>query len=87
MAGSLNHLISSNGKFTISNIDKMGDAVEALQECFDIIMLLAEGDFRRVRRACVALNYPVPIPHIEPWLEPRVMKALHGVPIKPGEFD
>jgi hypothetical protein len=44
MAGSLSHIVDENGAFTMSNIENMGDAHEALEECFDIIAaLLATG--------------------------------------------
>ncbi len=44
MAGSLNHIVDESGAFTMDSIENMGDAHEALEECFDIVAeLLATG--------------------------------------------
>jgi hypothetical protein len=37
MAGSLNHIVGEDGRFTMSSIENLGDAHEALDECFQII--------------------------------------------------
>lgn len=37
MAGSYNHLVGTDGKFTVEYLDNLGDATEALRDCFDII--------------------------------------------------
>ena len=37
MAGSYNHLVGTDGKFTVEYLDNMGDTTEALLDCFDII--------------------------------------------------
>lgn len=43
MAGSYNHIISKKGKFQGTKLlDNMGDAQEALEECFGMIQLLAD---------------------------------------------
>lgn len=51
MAGSLNHIVDNNGAFKMTTIENMGDAHEALEECFDLIALLLEEipDHRRRR--------------------------------------
>jgi len=35
MAGSLEHITDEDGNFTMGCIDNMGDASEALEECFE----------------------------------------------------
>lgn len=42
MAGSFNHIVDKQGAFTMSTIDNMGDAREALEECFDLIAVLLD---------------------------------------------
>ena len=60
MAGSLNHIIDSDGTFTMDLIDNLGEAHEALEECFNLIIELSEGNMLLVSRACRACNYPDP---------------------------
>ncbi len=60
MAGSLNHIVGSDGKFKMDTIENLGDAWEALEECFELILHLAKGDTKIVSRACEALGYPDP---------------------------
>ena len=60
MAGSLNHLVGNNDEFTIETIENMGDAHEALAECYKIIFYLAGEKKKRISRACRALNFPDP---------------------------
>lgn len=43
MAGSYNHLKNKNGKFTMDHIENLGDAHEALEECWGMIHVLAGG--------------------------------------------
>ncbi len=40
MAGSYKHIVGPNGEFTMDLIDNMGDAREALEECFAYIQRL-----------------------------------------------
>jgi len=40
MAGSINHITDENGKFTMKYIENLGDAHEALEECFNEIQRL-----------------------------------------------
>lgn len=58
MAGSLNHIISSHGKFTMRHIENLGDAHEALEECFYLIKALTGGKMEEVNQYCEALHYP-----------------------------
>ncbi len=60
MAGSLNHIVDGNGHFTMDLIENLGDAHEALEECFNLICELAGGDMARIESACRKLDYPVP---------------------------
>lgn len=75
MAGSLNHIVNENGAFTMRNIENMGDAHEALEECFDIIAELlntgisnidrdhdTEGWMKEVCKRCKA-----PLPKMRPY--------------------
>ena len=44
MAGSLRHIVDSKtGEFTMEKIDNMGDAHEALWDCFRVIHSLTGG--------------------------------------------
>lgn len=54
MAGSLNYIIGTDGKFQMSRIENLGDAHEALEDCFQVIVHLSEGDMHRVSAACKA---------------------------------
>jgi len=58
MAGSLNHIINGDGTFRMGGIENLGDAHEALDECFKIIMELTGGDKERVNAACRQLRFP-----------------------------
>ena len=60
MAGSLSHITDRDGSFSIDLIENMGDAYEALEECFFLIRELSEGDTSKVSVACNKLNYPDP---------------------------
>jgi len=56
MGGSLNHILGVDGEFTMVCIDNLGDAYEALKECFDLIVILSEGDCSHVSAACRRLG-------------------------------
>ena len=60
MAGSLAHIVGSDGRFTMDLIENLGDAWEALEECYGIIIALSEGDMIRVSAACRTLGFPDP---------------------------
>lgn len=42
MAGSFRHLVGEDGGFTMDLIENLGDANEALEECYDMILWLAK---------------------------------------------
>jgi len=58
MAGSLNHIINNDGKFTMDTIENLGDAYEALEECYFIIYKLTGGNKEIIDRVLEELNYP-----------------------------
>ena len=60
MAGSLSHIIAEDGSFQMELIENLGDAHEALSECFHIILRLSSGDMGRVSEVCRLLRYPDP---------------------------
>lgn len=62
MAGSLNHIVDKDGGFTMDLIENLGDAHEALEECFVLIYELAGGNSDTVSAACRKHNLP------DPWL-------------------
>jgi hypothetical protein len=68
MAGSLNHIIDSNGKFCMDSIENLGDAYEALEECFMIIYELAGGDSKKISTVCQKYGFP------DPWEYPTDFK-------------
>ena len=53
MAGSYGHIADDKtGKFIgVELIDNLGDAYEALEECFGMIWFLADGDASKVEEA------------------------------------
>lgn len=57
MAGSLSHIIDTDGTFTMDLIDNLGDAHEALEECFAVIIELSGGNMGKVSKACVASGH------------------------------
>jgi hypothetical protein len=59
MAGSLSHIVGDDGCFTMDLIENLGDAHEALEECFSIIRYMSGGDHRLIEDACRDLGYPV----------------------------
>ena len=60
MAGSLAHLVGKDGKFTMNLIDNMGDAQEALQECYILIYLLSKGNSEIISKHCKKMNFSDP---------------------------
>ena len=60
MAGSLNHIVGSDGRFRMDCIDNLGDASEALEECYSLIYELSGGDTGRVSVACRKYGFPDP---------------------------
>lgn len=51
MAGSYLHLVNDDGQFHMDLIENLGDAHEALEECFGMIRVLADGDPERIEDA------------------------------------
>lgn len=52
MAGSYQHIVNENGTFCgVSHLDHMGDAYEALEECYWMIQRLAGGSKERIEAA------------------------------------
>lgn len=51
MAGSYNHIVGDDGKFCMDLIENLGDAHEALEECFDMIACLSGGKDENIERA------------------------------------
>lgn len=59
MAGSLKHIVDSKtGKFRMGSIENMGDAHEALHECFELIRLMSHGDANFINSYCRQLGFP-----------------------------
>jgi len=54
MAGSYSHIVRGDGSFRgVDLIDDLGDAYEALEECYDMIQWLTKGNKRRIYEAHV----------------------------------
>lgn len=52
MAGSYSHITNDDGTFRGADLlDHLGDAYEALEECYGMIWYLADGDADRVEEA------------------------------------
>ena len=52
MAGSYRHITDSNGDFIgVNLIDNLGDAHEALEECYEMIQWLSGGDKAKIFEA------------------------------------
>lgn len=60
MAGSLNHIIDDDGRFTMDLIDNLGDAHEALEECYALIIELSKGNMTKVSKACKKFGFVDP---------------------------
>ena len=59
MAGSLNHIVDNEtGKFTMECIENLGDAHEALEECFKLIKHMTGGDMDIINKHCRRLRFP-----------------------------
>lgn len=51
MAGSLFHIVAEDGSFRMGSIENLGDAHEALDECFKIIYNLTGGQKDKVNES------------------------------------
>lgn len=59
MAGSLNHIVNSDtGEFYPDRIENLGDAYEALEECFSLIIALTSGKKEVINAYLKLLGYP-----------------------------
>ncbi len=65
MAGSLSHIVGRDGHFTMSLIENLGDAHEALEQCYLLIIELSGGDMGKVSAACNQFNFS------DPWDKER----------------
>lgn len=65
MAGSFNHLVGPNGGLRTDLLDHLGDASEALEDCYALIYELAGGDSARISAACQKLGL------VDPWATKR----------------
>ncbi len=58
MAGSYNHLVAEDGSFSMELIENMGDAHEALEECFEIITSARAATIAHVGAAILDAGVP-----------------------------
>lgn len=59
MAGSLNHIVDENtGRFRMDLIENLGDAYEALEDCFELIREMTGGDMELVNMLCDDTGQP-----------------------------
>jgi len=58
MAGSLNHIVGKDGHFKMDSIENLGDAYEALEECFELIHIMTQGDKEIINKYCHLLSFP-----------------------------
>jgi hypothetical protein len=79
VAGSLNHIIGDDGKFRMDLIENLGDAHEALEECFELIVCLTEGSIARLRAACKATG------HVDPYRTDRFSDEPMPKPMEGSE--
>jgi len=61
MAGSFNHILESDCRFKMDSIDNLGDASEALEDCYTLIFFLSGYDSKKISDACKILNL------VDPW--------------------
>lgn len=58
MAGSLAHIVDEDGEFTMATIENLGDAFEALEECYRVLRAMDVCD---VSRACADVGVCCPM--------------------------
>lgn len=52
MAGSYRHITNEENEFIgIVHLDNLGDCLEALEECYQLIQILAKGSKKRIAKA------------------------------------
>src|SRR5579872_5462785 len=55
MAGSFSHIVNDDLSFRgVDLLDDLGDAYEALEECYNMILVLADNDPQRIQEAYLA---------------------------------
>lgn len=77
MAGSYKHIVNADGSFRGTELlDNLGDAYEALEECFEMIQWLSHGDPRMIHKAWLEgyfkKNCPIdnlPMASFEEWIK------------------
>ena len=59
MAGSLSHIVDvETGKYRFDLIENLGDAYEALDECFYLIKAMTGGEKEEINEYCRDLGFP-----------------------------
>lgn len=81
MAGSLNHIIDGDGALTLQFVEN--GRLEALEECFDLVAVLCDGDLVKLRQACGRLG--IPVPATVPLAGKRAYRLAKNEPRKKGE--
>lgn len=78
MAGSLSYIVGRDGCFTMDLIENLGDAYDALEQCYLLIIELSGGDMERISAACNQFGFP------DPWAKERYdddpMPAVMRIP-------
>ena len=68
MAGSYRHIVDNENNLLLSgeaHLDNLGDAYEALEECYDMIQYLTGGDKRKIYVAWAQGHLKKRVPGIE----------------------
>ncbi len=59
MAGSINHIVDpETGEFTMELIENLGDAHEALEECYMFIYTVSNGEKELINPILEGLGFP-----------------------------
>jgi len=58
MAGSLLHIVGDDGKFTMDLLGTMGDACEALDDCYELIVRLTGGKKEIINKHAKPMRMP-----------------------------
>ena len=59
MSGSFASIVGDDGEFRVDFIENLGDAHEALEQCFSIIHFFTAGKPENVNVACDLYNFPL----------------------------
>lgn len=68
MSGSFNHIVDDDGTFNPGLLEDFDEAAEALDECYQLIFTLADGDSKNISKACEMLGI------VDPWHKKESMK-------------